>query len=317
LVSVGGAILGLTLVVVALGVAVEPVRVKLMKVAVRVPMAGPMLARLICVVPFHGSLGFAWAGCGIAWMSLHREQSLRVLKTLVCALAIVCLLLFLQLGIAPLYPWALRRYVVFLVPLLAWAQAFAIVRGVEVIPLRGGGWRWAVLLVFIPALVEGGRISAAAFRVGDYPGLGQALSALERALKPGDVIVTDDPEWGTPLFLAGGRDVVSGRLLWRRDDPDYQRRYMEALRDVRQESGRRFLWLTSTAKGRDLYPVELGGNSTPITEVDYNFRVVNHSARARTYETRPRHRIFRLYDWNGTFRLRNGSADSADSDATP
>jgi hypothetical protein len=131
------------------------------------------------------------------------------------------------------------------------------------------------------------------------------------------VIVTDDPEWGTPLFLAGGRDVVSGRLLWRRDDPDYQRRYMEALRDVRQESGRRFLWLTSTAKGRDLYPVELGGNSTPITEVDYNFRVVNHSARARTYETRPRHRIFRLYDWNGTFRLRNGSADSADSDATP
>lgn len=311
LAALGGAVSGLALAVVALGAGVEPVRAALLKVAERLPVAGAALERLIRVVPFHGALGFAWAGLGLAWLALRQDTSLRILKALMSALGIVCLLLFLQAGIAPLYPWALRRYVVFLIPLLAWAQAFAAMRAVEVVHARGGGWRWAVLLVFLPALVEGGRLGAAALRVGDYPGLGRALAELAQAMKPEDVIVADDPEWGTPLLLAGGREVVSGRRLWRSDDPGYQRRYLEALQRVRQASGRRFLWLTSTGDGRDLYSVELGGSPRPIAEVAYGFHVVNHGIRARTYETKPRERVFRLYEWDGTFRMRSEPAGGA------
>lgn len=310
LAAAGGALAGFALAGLALGAGVEPVRSLLMKGADHLPWAGPAIQRLIRVVPFHGSLGFAWAGAGLAWLSLRRDPALRAGKVLMAALGIVCLLLFLQLGITPLYPWALRRYVVFLVPLLAWAQAFAVVRVGEIVRAHGGGWRWAVLFAFLPALVQSGRLSAAALRVGDYAGLGRVLAGLEKAIESGDVIVADDPEWGTPLLLAGGREVVSGRRLWRNADPVYQRQYMEALQRVRQ-GGRRLLWLTSTGDGRDLYPVELGGSATPIVEIPFAFQTINHGLRARTYETKARQRLFRLYEWDGSFHFRGDPAAGA------
>ena len=306
--AAGGGLAGLALAALALGTAVEPVRLALMKAADRLPVAGPVLERVLRVVPFHGPLGWAWACAGLAGLSLRRDPALRLWKALAFALALVCLLLFVEPGIAPLYPWALRRYVVFLVPLLAWGQAFAAVRGIEEIRARGGGWRWAALLILAPAVVEGARLAAAAGRVGDYPGLARTLAALEQALQPGDVVIADDPEWGTPLLLAGGRDVVSGRRLWRSEDPGFQRRYLDALARARRETGRRFLWMTSTGDRLDLYPVELGVAPAPLAEIAYAFHTVNHGERGRTYEVRERQRVFRLYEWDGTYRPRAAPA---------
>lgn len=291
--------------VVALCVGTDATRCGMAAAAQRIPWAGLLLNGALKIVSFHGIPGFVWACAGVAWLALCRSPSKNPLKAVMAALGVVCVVLFLHPGIAQLYPWATRRPFAFLVPFLALAQAFVLVRSLE--KLRASRSRWFALvpILLLPAGIFSARLCLAAARVGDYPGFERTLAALERALEPGDVIVADGPEWGTPLMLAGGHDVVSGRRLWRSDDPDYQRRYMETLARARNASGRRFLWLTSTDAGLALYPVEPGVRSGPLAEIAYEFRVVNHGERARSYETQPGRSLFRLYEWDGTFRLRS------------
>ena len=285
----------------------EASRCLLSAAAERIPLAGGVLQRVAQTVPFLGTAGFLWACAGLAGIALDKDPARNPLRAAMVALGIVCVVLFLHPGIAPLYPWATRRFFAFLVPFLALAQGHLLVRAVE--------WRRAgppmddlaipILLLLLFAGACSARVCLAAARVGDYPGLERALADLQRTMGPGDVVVADDPEWGTPLALAGGRDVVSGRRLWRSDDPAYQRRYLETLARVRRDTGRRFLWLTSTDAGLGLYPAKPGTAAAPLAEVVYEFRVVHHGERARTYETKPRQRLFRLYEWDGSFRLRN------------
>jgi hypothetical protein len=298
---------GVGLAAVALGASVDRGYAFLIKVADWLPAAGPALERLVRILPFHGTLGVAWAGIGIAGMARRRDPDRIILKTLALALGAVCLFLVFAPGIAAIYPWALRRYVVFLVPFLALAQSYAVLCWVEGLRAPGARWRWVALLLFLPALIQGARISAAAFRVGDYRGAGEILAALEQAADPRAVIVADDPLWGTPLLLAGEREVINGRLLWQSQNPDFQRRFMEALRRTCFDGGRRMLWLTSTPQGLGIYPVELGGNPAPSIEIPYAYHTVMHSRRANHFAEAPHERLFRLYEWNGAYSLRGES----------
>jgi hypothetical protein len=187
------------------------------------------------------------------------------------------------------------------------AQSYAVLCWFEGLRVSGTRWRWAALLLFLPALIQAARISTAAYRVGDYRGAGNILAALEQAADPRDVIVADDPLWGTPLLLAGEREVINGRLLWQSQDPGFQRSFMEALRRVCLDSGRRMLWLTSTPQGLGIYPVELGGSPAPKVEIPYAYHTVIHSRRANHFAVAPHERLFRLYAWDGAYSLRGES----------
>ena len=297
----GCAVAGAGLAAVALAASFARGHSALIKTAIWISgVGGAVLDHLVRLTPFHGMLALAWAGIGMVWLALRRDSVRPVLKTLVFALGAVFLFLLASPGIAAIYPWALRRYVVYLVPLLALIQTETAVCWIE--GLRGPGrrWRWLAFLLFLPALVQGARLSVAAARVGDYPGLSQVLGALEQAADPRAVIVADDPRWGTPLLRAGGREVINGRPLWQSRDPEFQRRFLTGLQRVRERTGRPLLWLTSTAKGLDLYPVELDGVSAPLAEIPYAYHVVVHSARAAQYAVTPQRREFRLQEWNGT-----------------
>ena len=295
--SFAGAAAGITLAVGALATIPAPLRVAMLQTAQSLPGVGPALVYLIRTVPFQGALAMAWAGLGWAWLFLSRDDALRPAKTTTCALGLVCLLLIVQPGIAPIYPWALRRVVVFWMPLLAFGQGMAVLRAMESIRARGGRWRWGALLILAPAVAQSLQLSLSAARTGDYPGFGRLLASWEQIIEPGAVVVADDPRWGTPLLLAGGRDVVNGRLLWESRDPGFQRRFLEALQRVRETSGRRILWLTSTAKGLGIYPVEWRGDPDPRMEMSYAFHTVIHSARGDEYAVAPQERRFRLYEW--------------------
>ncbi len=312
--GVGGIMGGVLLALVALGSSMEPIRSALLQVAREWPWVGTPLAYFVRVVPFHGALGVAWAGLGLAWLFLPGHTAWRGLRLLAVALGLVCLAIFLRPGIAPIYPWALRRVVVFWVPLVASMQAFALVRAVEVLRHRGGRWRYAWLLVFVPAVVEAISISAAARRVGDYPGFGTLLAGLEQVMGPDDVVVADDARWGTPLLLAGGRDVISGRPLRRSADPEFHRRFMEALQRLRVQNDRRWLWLTSTESGLAHFPVRIGATPLPDGEFEYAYATINHSSRAQSYQTRPHQRRLRLFEWDGSFELGEPAGEEDDED---
>lgn len=299
--------------IVALGMSVEPLRPVIMKAAGRLPLVAGILETLLRLIPFHGGLGVALAAVGMGWMALDRSSVHGQWRVLTLALGLVCLLLLVEPGIAALYPWALRRFMVFTVPLLALTQAYAVVRLLEGAGVsRSTWWRWGVLAFALVAAIEGARISRAAARVGDYPGLGSVLATLEAGLRPDDVIVADDPRWGTPLLLAGGHDVISGRQIWQSKDRDHLRRCMEALQRLQRETGRRFLWLTCTEDKRAIYPTVPGGPDEALMEATpFAYQTVNHSSRASTYEVQPIKQVFRLYLWDGTFRWRDDGAPAA------
>ncbi len=294
-----GAAAGIILAGMALGAAVAPWRPAMIEAAWRLP-GGRILVYLLHILPFQGALAMAWAGIGWTWLLLTRNDAWRPTQIMAAGLGLICFVLCLQPGIAAIYPWALRRIVVFWVPLLAWLQAFVLVRMVQVVQQRGGGWRWAVMLILVPPLAGGCRLAAAAHRVGDYPGFNQVRASWEQVIAPNDVVVADDARWGTPLLLAGGRDVINGSLLWQSQDVEFQRRFMAALQRLRETTGRRVLWLTSTDRERGIYPVNLGGADAPLAEMSYAFHTVIHSARGDEYAVAPRERRFRLYDWDGT-----------------
>lgn len=299
--SFAGAAAGIALAVGALATIFDPLQVAMLQTVKSLPGMGPALVYLIRTVPFQGPLTMAWAGLGLAWLFLSRDNSLRPAKTAACALGLVCLLLIVQPGIAPIYPWALRRVVVFWVPLLAFGQGMALRGAIESIRDRGGCWRWGALLFLALAVAQSIQLSLSAARTGDYPGFGRLLASWEQVIEPGAVVLADDARWGTPLLLAGGRDVINGSLLWQSQDAEFQHRFMAALQRLRETTGRRVLWLTSTDRKRGIYPVNLGGPATPLAEIPYAYHTVIHSARGDQYAVASQERRFRLYEWDGTY----------------
>ena len=136
-----------------------------------------------------------------------------------------------------------------------------------------------------------------ACRVGDYRGLSELLLDLDAQLEPGDVVVADDPRWGTPLLLAHGRDVLDGKRLWESAEPGFQADYLRMLRRLQREEGRRVLWLTSTEAGLGVYPLDIGPVAPVFEDLPFSYRTVVHSARADHFEARDNPRVFGLYEW--------------------
>jgi hypothetical protein len=165
------------------------------------------------LLAYQGTWCFVAAALGVLALSRDRSPEGLAIWKVTSALGIAVLVLLLHGGIAPLYPWALRRYVVYLVPFLALAQGDA----ASWVVASSKGRRKAALLagaiLMAAAVVEGSARSLSAARVGDYKGLTAILRQLDAHLRDGDVVVADDPRWGTPLLLAFGRDVIDGKRL--------------------------------------------------------------------------------------------------------
>lgn len=262
-----------------------------------VPGARNVLLRFDRLLAFHGAATFLLVGMGMGCAAWDRRPSRRALRLVVLGLGLVIVLFLVNGGVAPIYPWALRRYVIVAVPFMALTQTYGIIRLVESwrrIPLvcRGLG-----CLLMGLALVGGVKNSVAACRVGDYRGLSELLLDLDAQLEPGDVVVADDPRWGTPLLLAHGRDVLDGKRLWESAEPGFQADYLRMLRRLQREEGRRVLWLTSTEAGLGVYPLDIGPVAPVFEDLPFSYRTVVHSARADHFEARDNPRVFGLYEW--------------------
>ena len=190
-----------------------------MRGAGAVPLLGVWLARFERFLFFHGAAWFLLLGVGTIRLALDTAPDTRRLRVLAIALGGVVLLLFLHPGIAPLYPWAFRRSVVFLLPLMALVLGYGLT-------VSAPEWRrhpqvgWVTTLLLVTALfVVGIRASRSAAEVGDYVGFRETLATLNRSVRDGDLVVADDPRAATPLLLMYGRDVLDGSRLWKSRSP--------------------------------------------------------------------------------------------------
>jgi len=293
-----GMVAGILVIVVTAILAHPAARSLVPGLAGRISLLADCLLRFSRFLSFHGVALLLLFGVGAFLLSMDATQSTRRVRVLAAGLAGVVLLLFVNPGIASLYPWAFRRHIVFLLPL----AALVLGHGVTV-PVVVHWSRFARAGLVATLLLSGGVLAAGtlaclpAARVGDYVGYRQALATVNASIRAGDVVVADDPRAGTPLLLMHGRDVLDGRPLWKHRDPESLRQYLAMLRRLQIEKGRRILWLTSTGDGLGVYPADIGPVEPLNDPVEVTLRMVIHSPNADGFATREEQRRLQLFVW--------------------
>ncbi len=296
-VRAAGVLAGLGLGLAAL-LAAGPLPVTSMIVAAdQVPVAGDRIIGVLRLFPFHGSAWLLAAGAGMALMALNRRRETLRLRLALLALGGGMAALLLHGGIAAIYPWALRRVMVLWVPFMALAQAGLAVWALEKASLRQWGRMAAGLLLLAGALAQGAAISREAWAVGDYRGMTRLVDTLAGHIRPGDIVVADDPRWGTPLLLAVGRDVLNGKPLWETPDDVQREAFFAMLRRLQSVHPGRILWLTSTADGMGRYPFDHGPAVALLEGVPFAYPTVIHSSRGSHFAVRHNERVFGLHAW--------------------
>lgn len=271
----------------------------------KLPLAGPALWWLMRQAPFYGVPALVLAAAGVVFLAFWRDP--RTTRLALCVLVFGGLfgLILVRPGIAKLFPWGLRRFLVYSVPFVALAQTVPVLWAVD----RIRRFRVAsvvVLAATVAVAAAEARLAVDAARVGDYPGIVGVLRQIEAALQPGDIVVTDSTNWMAPLMVAGGHNVVNGTPLWnppdRREPSDHSAgiqpprdKYLALLLDLPSRTGGRLLWLTSTSKGLDLYPELPATDPEPLVSIDYQATIVVHGERNKYYSTATRTTPVRLY----------------------
>lgn len=275
----------------------------------KLPLAGPALWWLMRQAPFYGVPALVLAAAGVGFLAFWRGPRMERLALCVLVFGGLFGLILVRPGIAKLFPWGLRRFFVYSVPFVALAQTVPVLWAVERFR-RCRAAAGLVLAACVAVAAAEGHLAVQAARVGDYPGIAGVLRQIEGALRPGDIVVADSPNWMAPLLVAGGHDVVNGTPLWNPPDSRDPSEYAGAVQPPRDEylalllglparTGGRLLWLTSTSKGLDLYPALPETDPDPLLAIDYQATTVVHGERNKFYSTSTRTTPVRLYATTG------------------
>lgn len=263
------------------------------------PVIGGFVLRFYRLLSFHGPGLFFAVAFGAFLMASHGQKQYAKLTFVVFGLGVIVFALLLHGGIAALYPWALRRYFVYLVPFMALILSYLTLRLFEKWENGRRVWVFIVGTLVVFALVDGIRHSRDAFRVGDYKGMSAFIAFLNDHIQDGDVVVADDPRWGTPLLLVHGRDMLNGKLLWESRSAEYRSDYLHVLNRILDQGQRRVLWLTSTPSATDIYKTEFISMQPLLEGLVFHYPTVIHSNRAGAFSQRTNTATFGLYLWGG------------------
>ncbi len=202
------------------------------------------------------------------------------------------------LSIAPLYPWAARRFLEFTVPALSLSVAL-LFGALWTAPSARTVWRGAALLLVAGVLGSTARQSRDAWRHTEFNGLSTMIGEAARHVNEGDVVVADHFRWGTPLRQVYGRQVLNGEVWWQDGDAASTAAALHVLAAYRGD-GRRILFFTSTDAGLSVFaapiaPVEVLWDSGPVT-----IRELGHRIRQRRFRPVDKEKRFQLMEWTGS-----------------
>lgn len=273
------------------------------------PVIQNLSGNLNAALPY---VGWVLVGCGLAggawlaWRSptpaeaqgddAHGVSLSTPLGGFVAFAGAITALLMVNQSIAPLYPWATRRYLEFTVPLLCLLAAVIPAALWNAGPRRRVVWRVVAALVLAAPAAAGARRAANAWRCTSYDGLIAALEATAARIAPGDTVVADDPRWGTPLLLGWGLDIINGKPLCAAGGSPATGPGVAALRAL-SRGGRSVRLLTSTAASIGIFGESFPGATLDATVGPMELKETVHSGHASDFATHPRAVVFRLYSW--------------------
>ncbi|MCB1101783.1 MAG: hypothetical protein KDL10_05440, partial [Kiritimatiellae bacterium] len=197
-------------------------------------------------------------------------------------LALSLLIVLHQKHVAELYPWALKRYLPFVAPLVACSLL-----SVPLLSRRMKLPPWISAIILAGWL--GGSIVLQRHAIRDsvnnreFIGLADHLASLAAGVPPDAVVVADHFRWATPLAALHGLTVLNGEALWSRRDPELTE---EVLRQL-IATGRPIVWMTGTSDGLDVYPRTSTGKETALaTPAPLTFQETIQHPRNRGFTTR-------------------------------
>jgi hypothetical protein len=248
------------------------------------------------VMAFHGTAWFLLVICGGLALTLGRKPGARA----TCGLVVLALggalaLLLASPGITPIFPWALRRSMIVAIPLMAITQACATAWLLEKRSMHPA-WRLLLAVLAVVAVLGGLKASRHAMRVGDYAGLPALLDTLDQHIQQGDIIITDDARWGTPLMLMHDRDVLNGERILAGGNATDAAAFLAITRRIQSQHQGRLLWLTSREAGLGIYPVSPGYTEAIVENIRFPYRTVIHGAHEQRFRTESRQAVFSLYE---------------------
>ena len=241
-----------------------------------------------------GHLAAGWIGLILLAQRREPEDAAHS-RGWAAVLGVGAVLTLWQPQIAGVWPWAARRLLEYVVPLLALGWATAADALVRARAARPAWSRRAVaagfaLVVWAPSAP----LWIAAFRYTEFNGVGRMLACAAEAARSFDVVIADHFWWATPMRFAAGVPSVNGELYWPGEaGAEKMRLALAALAD-RHREGLRAALLTSTERGLEVFPrpppATLVWDSGPF-EIG---ELIQHP-KARGFRLRDRPRRFRLW----------------------
>lgn len=250
----------------------------------------PYLNKAFIVTALVGAIMLFWKA----------RPGLSVLKLLVSFMCAVTLIVLIKSFVEGNYPWSVRRFLAYTVPLLAilighllslvWNSRF----------LSAGLMKAIAVVLCAVLLATTAKKSWHAWNRVEYRGVSDLLADIASRIDDNDIVIIDTPTWGTPLRFVYGRNIVNGKHLWRRKSAERMLVALRALERMRT-NGARIRFLTTTREtAMDIYPVKLAGINLDFETGETAFEEINHSRRADDFEVRIKQNVFRLFTWTGS-----------------
>lgn len=242
-------------------------------------------------IDYAGAAPLLAAACGLVLLAVGLRWD-----AWLAALAFGLVVTLLQKHAADLYPWALKRWLPFTIPLLAVGVAAML----DAARRRFGprGLAAAALVLAVATFPLAPRIRAA-WTTTEYNGVSARLAEVSVAIGNTDLVVADHFRWAMPLSLGWGLPVLNGEPVASSPDLTAADDAARALAAARSD-GRRILLLTSTGDGLDAFPPPLSRGMLLREWPPVEYRELIHHRSARDFETRLRSTAFRLYEWRET-----------------
>lgn len=250
---------------------------------------------LVRLFPFTGILPLIVAAIGLLIVLFMRPRTSPYGTAAMLFFFFTGWMLVIHKNITDLYPWALRRYIPYLVPFIALSCGYALDRLWRMKSIRPAG-AIAALTVFVFLLVQPGQSSDRAWRYTEYNGVSAVLEDIAEQIGANDVVIADHPWWGTPLALMHGKKMLDGKRLWSDESGERMKTALRAFeRMAKNETRIRFL--TSTGDGIEIYPIDSTAVTLDWTSSEVTFQEVIQHPRADEFALRTKTKTFRLYTW--------------------
>jgi hypothetical protein len=206
------------------------------------------------LISYFGMVTLLFVFAGMFFMLFDPKTNIYA-KTTVVFLIVVSIVTFSNQYVANLYPWAVRRYVTYTLPLIILSAIYlpcVLWRSKKVFPRV-----LAVMFIFVICISQ----ARSTFKVlihSEYRGILVKLEELDNELDDESLILVDDHRFATPLMYIYGHKVMDNALLVSKVcDENSANRYYNLLKKMHDRGHSVYFFTTKHLSKEPSFPFEI------------------------------------------------------------